>query len=67
MKRVSGKEMGQVLKGLGWVLDRVCGSHYIYRHPDGRTVSVPVHGNRTMKLGTQRSIMRLAGVHPEET
>ena len=27
---------------------------------------VPVHGNRTMKLGTQRSVMRLASVRPED-
>jgi len=66
MKRVSGKELGKVLEGLGWTLDRIRGSHHIYRHPDGRTVPVPVHGNQTLKLGTQRSIMRLAGVRPED-
>ena len=40
MKRVSGKEMCKVLEGLGWVLDRIRGSHHIYRHPDGRSVPV---------------------------
>jgi predicted RNA binding protein YcfA (HicA-like mRNA interferase family) len=62
MKRMSGKEMCKVLEGLGWVLDHVRGSHHIYRHADGRTLPVPVHGSRTMKLGTQRAVMRLAGV-----
>jgi predicted RNA binding protein YcfA (HicA-like mRNA interferase family) len=66
MKRVSGKEMCKVLERLGWLLDRINGSHHIYRHQDGRTVPVPVHGNRTMKTGTQRSVMRLAGVRPED-
>ncbi len=61
-KRVSGKEMCKVLEKVGWVLDRVHGAHYIYRHSDGRTVPVVVHGNRTLKVGTQRSIMRLAGL-----
>ena len=66
MKRVSGKEMCKVLEGLGCVLDCIRGAHHIYRHPDGRTVPVPVHGNKTMKLGTQRAVMRQAGVRPED-
>jgi predicted RNA binding protein YcfA (HicA-like mRNA interferase family) len=66
MKRVSGKEMCRVLERLGWALDRIKGAHHIYRHPDGRSVPVPVHGNKTMKTGTQRSVMRLAGVRPED-
>lgn len=66
MKRVSGKEMCRVLERLGWALDRINGAHHIYRHPDGRSVPVPVHGNKTLKIGTQRSIMRLASVRPED-
>lgn len=66
MKRLSGKEMCRVLERLGWVLDRIRGAHHVYRHTDGRTVPVPVHGNKTMKIGTQRSVMRLAGVHPSD-
>ena len=46
MKRVSGKEMCKVLERLGWALDRIRGAHHIYRHADGRTVPVPVHGNK---------------------
>ena len=66
MKRVSGREMCKVLERLGWTLDRIRGAHHIYRHPDGRTVPVPVHGNKTMKFGTQRAVMRQAGVRPED-
>jgi predicted RNA binding protein YcfA (HicA-like mRNA interferase family) len=46
----------------GWRLDRVNGSHHIYVHPDGRRVSVPVHANADLKPGTQRNIMRDAGL-----
>jgi predicted RNA binding protein YcfA (HicA-like mRNA interferase family) len=66
LKRLSGKAMCNVLEAKGWVLDRVSGSHHVYRHGDGRTVPVPVHGNRTMKRGTQRSLMRLAGLEPHD-
>jgi predicted RNA binding protein YcfA (HicA-like mRNA interferase family) len=57
---MSGKDMCRALARQGWLLDRIHGAHYIYRHPDGRTVSVPVHGSRTLKRGTQRSVMRAA-------
>ena len=42
------------------LLKRVSGSHHIYTHPDQSDViiSVPVHGNRTLKTGTQHGIMK---------
>jgi predicted RNA binding protein YcfA (HicA-like mRNA interferase family) len=67
VKRVTGKHMCRVLERLGWVLDRVKGSHHIYResgHPF--PVSVPVHGNKTLKPGTQRAIMRAAGLTDDD-
>lgn len=45
------------------MLARISGSHRIYRYPDtGRKVVVPVHGNQDLKPGTQRSIVRDAGI-----
>lgn len=62
MKPVSGKRMCKVLEDRGWELDRISGSHHIYTHPDGGRVTVPVHASRDLKPGTQRSIMRDAGL-----
>jgi len=31
------------------------------RHPDGRTVSVPVHSGRDMPKGTLRSVLTIIG------
>jgi predicted RNA binding protein YcfA (HicA-like mRNA interferase family) len=63
MKPVSGKRMCRILEARGWVRDRIRGSHYIYMHGDPPvSVPVPVHGNRDLKPGTQRDIMRLAGL-----
>jgi predicted RNA binding protein YcfA (HicA-like mRNA interferase family) len=63
VKAVSGKEMCRALEQKGWYLDRIRGSHHIYKPPSGPgTVSVPVHGNRTLKSGTQRGIMRTTGL-----
>jgi predicted RNA binding protein YcfA (HicA-like mRNA interferase family) len=67
VKIISGKRMCRVLESRGWVLDRVSGSHHIYEHPDhGGRVSVPVHGNADLKPGTQRGIMRDAGLTDDD-
>jgi predicted RNA binding protein YcfA (HicA-like mRNA interferase family) len=46
VKAVSGKEMGLTLERRGWRLDRIRGSHHIYKNATGNLVSVPVHGNK---------------------
>jgi predicted RNA binding protein YcfA (HicA-like mRNA interferase family) len=66
VKPVSGKRLGKVLEVQGWQLDRVSGSHHIYVHPDGRRVTVPVHGNRDLKPGTQHGIMHDAGLTEDD-
>jgi predicted RNA binding protein YcfA (HicA-like mRNA interferase family) len=54
--------MCRLLEARSWQLDRIKGSHHVYRHPGtGRSVTVPVQGNADLKPGTQRSIMRDAG------
>ena len=63
MKAVSGKRLCKVLERHGWVYERTKGSHHIYSRPDrSEIVSVPVHGNKTLRGGTQRGIMRTAGL-----
>ena len=66
MKPISGKKLCKVLENRGWELDRISGSHHIYTHPDGVRVTVPVHGNKDLKPGTQRSIMRDTGLTDAE-
>jgi predicted RNA binding protein YcfA (HicA-like mRNA interferase family) len=63
VKTISGKDMCRILERLGWTLARINGSHHIYRHTaTGRRTGVPVHGNHDLKPGTQRGIMRDAGL-----
>jgi predicted RNA binding protein YcfA (HicA-like mRNA interferase family) len=67
VKPISGKRMCRALEQRGWRLDRIAGSHHIYRHPTAsRPITVPVHGNKTLKSGTQRSIMRDAGLTDDD-
>jgi len=65
---VTGRQVVRALERAGFVTDRVVGSHHVMAHPGEpkRTVSVPVHGNRDLKRGTLRSIIRQAGFDVEE-
>ncbi|WP_395708494.1 type II toxin-antitoxin system HicA family toxin [Reyranella sp.] len=64
----SGRDIVRALERAGFLVDRVVGSHHVMVHPKDsrRTVSVPVHGNRELKRGTLRSIIRQAGFSVEE-
>jgi predicted RNA binding protein YcfA (HicA-like mRNA interferase family) len=63
VKPISGKRMCKILERRGWVYDHTSGSHRIYkRDGDASTIAVPVHGNRDMRHGTQKDVMRRAGL-----
>lgn len=67
MKIVSGKHFCKVLERHGWVLQRVAGSHHIYRRPnDPLIVTVPVHGNRDLKRGLLSQLLRITGILENE-
>jgi predicted RNA binding protein YcfA (HicA-like mRNA interferase family) len=63
MKTQSGKKTVQMLQDLGWFIVATEGSHTQMRHPEkpGR-VTVPLHGNENLPIGTYLSIMRQAGL-----
>ena len=64
---VSGRAVLGALQRAGFSLSHVRGSHHYLRRPGaGFLVVVPVHGNRTLPLGTLRSILRQARLTPEE-
>lgn len=47
----------------GWTQLRVNGSHHILvKEDEVRVVSIPVHGNKSLKTGTQKAIMKSAGL-----
>lgn len=67
MKPVSGRRMCRILENRGWILVRISSSHHVYRHPaTGRQTTVSVHVNADLKPGTQRSIMRDAGLTADD-
>lgn len=67
MKVVSGKHLCSVLERHGWVLQRIHGAHHIYLRPGNAAIlTVPVHGNRDLKRGTLRRLMKDAGLTEED-
>lgn len=67
MKSVSGKEFIKILERRGWSLMRVQGSHYIYGKAGSEVrLSVPVHGNRALKTGLLKHLMKLAEISEDD-
>ena len=67
MKAVSGKDFCRLLERHGWELRRISGSHHIYtKSGSGVRITVPVHGNSSLKLGLQHHLVKLAGIDESE-
>ena len=65
LPRISGKEMVRFLERQGFTVVRVRGSHHVMERGQQRT-SVPVHGNRSLRTGTLRKILRDIGMTATE-
>lgn len=61
MKAISGKEFANRLEQAGWTLLRIQGSHYIYGKSGSPVrLSIPVHGNQTLKIGLLKHLLKIA-------
>jgi predicted RNA binding protein YcfA (HicA-like mRNA interferase family) len=58
--------MDRMLKRLGFARVRQRGSHVFYRHPDGRTTTVPHHKGRDLSVPLIRAILADVQLSPEE-
>ena len=58
LRLIDAKTMEKLLFGLGFVKVRQKGSHVFYRHPDGRTTTIPHHKNRVLARPLIREILR---------
>lgn len=57
----------RIIERNGWELKRVTGSHHIYfKVGVDAILSVPVHGNRDLPIGTLKSIMKDADITEED-
>lgn len=63
---VDFKIMDRILRELGFERVRQKGSHVFYRHPDGRTTTVPDHAGRDLARPLIREILREIEISPDE-
>ena len=61
MKSVSGKKLCKIVEKKGWILKKVTGSHHIYvKSGLNKILSIPVHENKDLKIGTLKALMKIA-------
>jgi len=63
---VDAKTMEKVLIALEFQKTRQKGSHAFYRHPDGRTTTLPHHPGRDLSRPLVRAVRREIELQPEE-
>ncbi len=67
MKQVSGSALAKAVERKGWILVRVKGSHHIFVMSGRRErIVIPIHGNRPLKIGLLRALMKIAGLEESD-
>ncbi|MFM2380067.1 MAG: hypothetical protein RLZZ143_2647 [Cyanobacteriota bacterium] len=67
MKSISGKKLCKIVEKKGWILKKITSSHLIYEKEDeDKILSIPVHRNQDLKIGTLKSIMKIARLSEDD-
>jgi predicted RNA binding protein YcfA (HicA-like mRNA interferase family) len=66
LPRLTGKELIKCLKGHGFTVVRVHGSHHVMQHSDGRQTVVPVHAGEIIGPGLLRKILNQTELEPAD-
>ena len=62
----AAQEFQRAASQIGFVRRRPSGSHERWNHPDGRAVTIPIHGGREIGPPLFHKIIRQLGLSPEE-
>ncbi|MGE0360480.1 MAG: type II toxin-antitoxin system HicA family toxin [Vicinamibacterales bacterium] len=66
MPSATARDFQRVASHLGFVKRRQAGSHERWIHPDGRAVTIPVHGGKSIGPPLFFKILRQLGVSSDE-
>ena len=58
LPRLTGKEVAKIAEKLGFVYSHTTGSHMVYKHPDGRRVTIPHHAGEELGPGLLNKIIK---------
>jgi predicted RNA binding protein YcfA (HicA-like mRNA interferase family) len=64
---MTGREVTRLVERRGWQLLQVNGSHHIYGKAGSVVrLSIPIHGNRALKAGLLRHLLKMAEISEDE-
>jgi predicted RNA binding protein YcfA (HicA-like mRNA interferase family) len=67
MKAISGREFSRILEQHGWELRQIKGSHYVYgKSGSTARISLPIHGNKPLKIDLLKNFLKIAGISEDE-
>jgi predicted RNA binding protein YcfA (HicA-like mRNA interferase family) len=66
MPSATAREFQRVARMLGFMLVRQKGSHARWNHPDGRAVTIPVHGGEEIGPPLFNKILQQLGITLDE-
>ena len=66
LRIINAKKIEKLLFKLGFEKVRQKGSHVFYRHPDGRTTTVPHHSGRDLARPLIKEILREIELNAEQ-
>lgn len=62
-KFMNFKKIEKIILADGWVLVRVCGSHYQFKKPGvEKNVVIPNHGNKDISIGVLKNLEKTTGL-----
>lgn len=59
---MNSRQLIAELESAGWVLDRISGSHHVFKHPDHPQIVTVPHPRKDLPKGTVKQIRRSAGL-----
>jgi len=58
LRPIKPEQLVKIIESLGFVKIRQKGSHAIYRHEDGRWITIPIHRGKEISVGLLRRILK---------
>jgi len=58
LPKLTGKELGKIIEKMGFEFSHQTGSHLVYKHSDGRRITIPSHSGEEIGPGLLGKIIK---------
>jgi predicted RNA binding protein YcfA (HicA-like mRNA interferase family) len=58
LPHLTGKELAKIIEKFGFVHSHTTGSHMVFKHPDGRRTTIPIHAGEEIGPGLLNKIIK---------